>query len=387
MICTACGKDNKAGARFCITCGTPLAAAPVAANPNPGTGAVTAGGSAPAAASYAGRSEAAELVTGRPVRKKLNNALWMKGCPVVILRGAIADQPGSDEIDLTLEFLNLSDKSVEAIYFDMTGRDSLKNVKCDMKDTAILDLDLKPGNSVVTPSPIKLPDKTIRSFAFVPRHVVFTDETIWDYDGKEELDVIDTEKKPIPSDYAKDIDSLSREVTAHKHAGIRYPYYPKDLNDYWICACGQINTGIKCLGCDEDKELIMEQITAENLDRRSKIRLQKEEEERELARQRREEEERQRQEQYRLMQEQAERERQMREAERLARAEERRNKVNGFFSGIGGIFTGTDNGAAPQQNAQPQIASASATGHKFCKYCGSKMLADDVFCGSCGKKM
>ncbi len=96
----------------------------------------------------------------------------------------IADRPdGSGDICLSLSVLNISDRKIETLYFDLKGLDVLNEEKCNIKDIYSLDMCIKPGEEFSLPEDILLPEKTIRRIRITLRHVCFTDESIWNYDG------------------------------------------------------------------------------------------------------------------------------------------------------------------------------------------------------------
>lgn len=338
-----------------------------------------------------------EEANDRVIRKVIPHALWYRECPVLVSQCFIADKNANGDIDLNLELMNISDKNVEAIYVDVQGFNVLKEEKCFLKDIPVLDLHIKPAECLMMPKPIDLPDNSIRQIKLYIRHVVFEDENIWNYDGEEEFYGVEVKQEEIPSHYAKDLDGLCGRVTAHKYSGKRYPFYPVFENDFWLCACGQFNTGFKCVACDEDKELIKLNFRPDLLEAEYQKRMEAERET-----------ERLRQEELRLQKEREEAERLAKEEERRQKIEKLQNTAKGFINAAGkksreaGEKLSQTVGQAKEQaeNAMNEMTAQREArreekrsqelqegNERYCTECGARLDADARFCAECGAKI
>lgn len=175
MKCNKCGTELTDDAAFCYNCGNQVGPVqPVQ-------------GSAPVRVTTPHAEPR--------IRKQFLKPLGIKDCPVIFKNCMIVDRPdGSGEVDFSAEISNMSAKEIEAIYFELKGLDVLNEEKCNIKDICFLDMCIKQGTQQLLPEAIKLPDKTIRRIRMIIRHVCFTDESIWSYDGNEPLSWIDDDE-------------------------------------------------------------------------------------------------------------------------------------------------------------------------------------------------
>ncbi len=258
MNCKKCGKKLLDGAAFCIGCGAPVEKEKGFFGgikiPLPG-----------------GEKNVQPVAGASPeirVRKQLPKPLWIKGCPVIFSKCVIADRPdGSGEINLTIQVMNVSDKEVEAIYYEFKGMDVLNEVKCDIKNIAELDMCIKPGKAYTLPGVVNLPDKTIRKIKIIIRHVCFTDETIWHYEGEEPLEGIDLifeEMEPEMAETARKVRE-KKLLMSNVQQSPSYIYYPQMGADYWMCSCGHFNTTERCPACGITKDVVFAHFTREKL--------------------------------------------------------------------------------------------------------------------------
>ena len=190
---------------------------------------------------------------------------------------------------------------------------------------------------------------------------MFADESIWKYEGQDAFTVVDIKQEKISAEYQTDLTNLCIEVTAHKYTFSKYPYYPAFYTSYWLCACGQFNMGLKCLRCDEDKNIIEKNITRDVLVEKYNQRMIIEEEERKERKALAEEELRQWEEKERLRREQE-------ENERLAREEARRQKIEHLQNGAREFVD-----MVSKKRACLNCGSVAGKGNMFCTKCGNKL--------------
>jgi len=331
------------------------------------------------------RNNCLDGVARRIVRKKYEYPMWQKECPLVITNCFIAETNHNKIIDLNMEFCNLSQKKIIAIYVDIKGYNVLREQKCDMREVSFLDLDIKQGQKEASIQPIDLPDNTIRSVEIYVRHIVFDDESIWNYDGESPLGLAEVVQETIPQIYEADIRVIAHERLAHKTLGEKYVFYPLEEKDYWMCSCGQFNTGLICVNCDEDKEAIFKNFSKENIESIYSTRKIKEEEEFKQRKLRLEEERIRREEEERLRQEKEAAEKAAKEAARRERIENIKRAVGKTVIKTKEKATVVANGlnSEMQQHSQNHIKMVS----QFCPECGRQNPDGAIYCAECGKRI
>ena len=302
MFCRKCGNLVTEGVKFCTKCGSPIY----------DNGSVSAKGNetienehvhvvrkgaevpvgvkvskvAPAAFAVGGSqdnelslpTELKNLIGKGVVRKRYPKALWMKDCPVIITECIIADKNSDGKLGLYLEVQNVSSVVVEGVFFDLKGYTVLKEEKCDVTDITCIDIRILPGKKMVLPIVVELSDPLIRKVKLVFRHIIFEDETIWNYEGDEYLETIKEDLEPIEGEYREAL----RLVCEENGCSGDFKWYPIDGNDYWNCGCGQFNVADKCVNCGNSKSVILKSISKNAFDSK-KASLAKEEDKKRAA--------------------------------------------------------------------------------------------------------
>jgi len=326
------------------------------------------------------------VMPGRTVIKEFPYMLWREKCPILITKMMITERNTDDAIELNLEIQNLADKVVEAVFLDIRGLNVLKEEKCDMPKTPFLDLHIEP-NSKSMIKPLKLPDNSIRQLRVTIRNVVYTNDSIWEYDGNETLQAIETNQTYISGEYHEDRDFLCRNHPKMQHSGTVYSYYPVFADSYWICACGQFNLGDVCTRCKEEKQVIGECLCQKSLEQRNKERLEQERQMEEELKKREMEEQRKEQERIAKEQELAEQERQRKEEERRQKIEQIQNSAKELvnIAGRKGKEAGEKLKQAVSQQGTEQ--PKQQTEMMFCGECGKSIEKGTKFCPYCGHQI
>ncbi|MBR1471786.1 MAG: zinc ribbon domain-containing protein [Lachnospiraceae bacterium] len=349
------------------------------------------------------------------LRKRSEVPLWVKDSPILITEYRILEQEESGELFLSLDVQNLTHRTIAALYMEIYGYNVLKEEKEHITEAVWLDLEIKSGG-VFTLKDQAFHDITIRNVKLIPRHVVYADEEIWNYEKEEGYSGVTLKKEIYEEELKKTAQRIGMEKTAHHYSDGRYLYYPEKTPEYWMCACGQINTGTVCISCGEDEDNILSVFSAENLRKEDEC-------ERERRRYEKEEEERQERERQEKLAEEAglrakkeAEERAAREAARKKQVEQIRNTAEGFFTKVGEKVTeagsrivesGSELAKRQQDKAEekkaireensrqqavlkmqsPEAASEEDAEICFCGKCGSRIVPGDMFCGECGEKI
>ena len=189
-------------------------------------------------------------LTSYKIRVRNDREYFFHNAPMVIPQMQIADMSGEGQIGLYLSFQNIiEDKRIIAIYCDINCYNVLKEKVTELKNISLLDLSIEPGQVVPMEKAIPLPDASIRRCEIVPRHVVFSDDTIWSYEGENHFILAPVQKEFIITDPDLKIEFAKLISTTTNGRVTDYPYEPMNFEDFWYCGCGQINQGECCIAC------------------------------------------------------------------------------------------------------------------------------------------
>ncbi|MEY8337370.1 DUF4234 domain-containing protein [Lachnospiraceae bacterium 62-35] len=307
------------------------------------------------------------------VRASNTGELCYSEAPLLIPQFQIADISQEGNVGLFLSFQNLSDKNIAAIYLDLVCYNMLKEQVGLLTDLCYIDLNVEKGHVFETPAPISLPDKTVRHCDIIIRHVVYTDESIWNYEGSEAFIQIDEQQMlNLP-------DGLNHEFKRQMKAlvpDVDFQYMPEDRGTYWFCACGQLNRAgdDSCFICGADRSRQFSLLDTSYLAEQRNIHMEEER----IAR-----EEAERQEAARRAQEEALRA--QRAAERNQKLEEAQQKAKNAFNVV------KNRGAEYYAKGEEKLKGAvifQKSGHEgadnMCPKCGKPYNPGDKFCMGCG---
>lgn len=205
-----------------------------------------------------------------------------EGCPVQVLRGRTVSDIESGKIYLSLDFLNVGEKAVEGIGFQIFFYDG-KNLPFDKPDF-FFDLKKAPPEAIVAD---KKPPKHIKS---VGKNLLFGNDYFIELTDKyfKKIDIGITEiafadgtreayNAVSRSEYSS-FDALNvEEITAYKDINIyaeaeeSHPARVIPTRDEltWVCCCGAKNPADaeKCAVCGRERDWQFQNLTVENLDR------------------------------------------------------------------------------------------------------------------------
>lgn len=286
--------------------------------------------------------------------------------PMIITKLQIVEQAPENSVGLFLGFQNESDKNVAAIYLDVVCYNMLKEQIGVLTDVCYIDLNIGRGQIFETPAPISLPDNTIRKCDIIIRHIVYTDETIWSYDGNTAFaQVAEQSLLNLPDGLNDEFKRQMKQVVPD----VNYEYMPEDRGDCWFCACGQLNRAEygSCIACGADKErefglMDIAFLASEREAYMEEMRLAREEAERQEA-------------ERRAMEEAA---KAQKIAERNQKIGEAQKKAKDAFIAV------KHKGEEKLKDAGVIKSSSQDMGGFICPKCGNPYQPGDKFCMNCG---
>lgn len=205
-------------------------------------------------------------LTSYKIRVRNDREYVFPNAPLLIPQIQIADMSGEEQIGLYLSFQNIvENKRIIAVYCDIHCYNVLKEKITELKNISLLDLSIESGQVVSIDKPISLPDTTIRRCEIVPRHVVFSDDTIWSYEGENSFGLAPLQKESTihDSEFKSEFAQLIRQKTIGKISD--YLYEPMNFQDFWYCGCGQLNKGESCIFCKARRQDIFKIMDMEYL--------------------------------------------------------------------------------------------------------------------------
>lgn len=188
---------------------------------------------------------------------------WLKGCPVLITRQEFVASGNAVFLDLTMQ--NISRHMINAIYLRIICFDYLQKPLQSVENCRLLDLSFKTDSVYSVKGRIFLPDMNTRNCKIVIKNIVFDTNEIWSNEGDIPLQVTKVaERIQFKPELIK---FMSNKL---KNEGITYNQYlfiPVSIDDYWICACGQLNPNDykTCCHCHIGKDRIIEIVNEERL--------------------------------------------------------------------------------------------------------------------------
>lgn len=307
--------------------------------------------------------------------------LWKAGLPVVVTQAEIVDMNENGEVGLYLGFQNLREKHIAALYIDIICYNVLKEIKAELKEVCFLDLDIKEGETYLTPKPVELPDRSIRRCEIVVRNAVFADEEIWTDETGGSIGPIGVQEKlelgELEHDFTQLIGAHLLEMQQEQERSRLYQYEPMDGGEYWCCACGQMNEAARetCLGCGIGKKDIFMLTDRQYLTKKQEERLEREKAAREEA-ERLAAEKRAREEALRA-QRQEELQQKLEEAQKIAleTADKVKEKGTEYLAKSGEALKKVK-GSLGSRKTEPQ--------NRYCSSCGAECREGSKFCMKCG---
>lgn len=179
----------------------------------------------------------------------LHKRLIQNNCHIIFDKGALLKDNRNDKNILQLQFLNIGNKQVKAVYVAIECL-SIEDELLETVDFEYLDLAVKYGDVFGSNIPITINNPSCRKFNFRIRKLLYEDSSIV-LDGRmEELPVNDD-----LNDFGDLKEQFIREVKAIDYKIVPVIKPTKNRWD-WHCTCGNLNyyENEKCGKCGINKE-------------------------------------------------------------------------------------------------------------------------------------
>ena len=227
-----------------------------------------------------GKSETGNILV------KNDRPLWLDGSPILVIEANILDGnsdatlqskiqnmlenanilDGTPEnlcASLQFKIQNLSLQPVVAIYFTVRCFNLLYQELATLERQAIQDICIQSGATCLIDRTYPLPDYDTRRVEIIIHNVILADGSVW---GNETNAVL----KPLPNPERLELqgelvfemcrlrDSMRDYKPFYGDYPNLYRYAPDDNEQFWSCACGQINIADRCVRCNLLKTTVFE---------------------------------------------------------------------------------------------------------------------------------
>lgn len=189
---------------------------------------------------------------------KSGTPLWQPGLPVVITALQIVkDENGS--ICLNLGLQNLGPHEAIGVFLRVECFDLLRQELAGIEKLAVQDVHIPTGGVWFSGNSFPLPDADTRRCELTVNNVVYADGTIWTNEAAVPLEALPAQSAlaltgELTDEFCR---ILSENVKGYVLKSI-YTYRPQQEENFWYCACGQMNTGERCLACGADRARLFE---------------------------------------------------------------------------------------------------------------------------------
>lgn len=207
----------------------------------------------------------------------LHKRLIQNNCHIIFDKGALLKDNRNDKNILQLQFLNIGNKQVKAVYVAIECL-GIEDELLETVDFEYLDLVAKYGDIFGSNIPVILNNSSCRKFNFGIRKILYEDSSVM-LDGEmEELPVYDD-----LSDLGDLRDQFVREIKAIDYR-IKPVIKPTESQWCWHCTCGNVNysENEKCGKCKINKEKLFSILDVEYLSEKNKVFLENEENKRRI---------------------------------------------------------------------------------------------------------
>lgn len=177
--------------------------------------------------------------------------LWTAGSPVAVNEARIVTPAdGSGGVSLALGLQNLSGQAVLGAFFTVTCFDLLRQEVAGIEKLGVQDFRLERGQLWFSQRPFALPDANTRWVELTVTDVVFADGSIWHNEERSPMEALPEQAGlTLPQEEAEELFLTCEGQVGDYAPGKIFRYQPAEAQDHWFCACGQLNTGEKCVAC------------------------------------------------------------------------------------------------------------------------------------------
>lgn len=200
---------------------------------------------------------------------QLGNDLYTDGSPVIICAGALLNDTVTGSMIAQIKYQNITEKKIVAAKVYLCAYDAMGAALGERIEYSYLNLNVPSGTYWGGDKAIILPDKTSNSFEIITISVAFNDGTSWKSESVDTFSSIPT--SPLLVDELHDmalVEQYCLETTP------KAKYVPIEYGSLWRCACGCINQGAACTGCNTDKIVAFEKLSISLLSEKMAARLE-----------------------------------------------------------------------------------------------------------------
>ena len=176
--------------------------------------------------------------------------LFIEGSPVLIEAGALLKDTVTDKVLALVKIKNLESKKVIAcrVAIRAFGPDGTETE--GLPDYLYVDIDAEIGQNFGAKIPVYLPDKTSRKMSVSVTQVVFADESVWNHEPGEWMEVPEQQ-------YITDLfpdGEFKKQYSLE--VGPECAFVPVIRNGLFQCTCGATNlaTADRCYHCNRNYE-------------------------------------------------------------------------------------------------------------------------------------
>ena len=186
---------------------------------------------------------------------QLGNDLYLDGSPVIVCAGALLNDTVTGSMIAQIKYQNISEKKIVAAKVQLCAYDAMRAALDERIEYSYHNLDVSSGAYWGGDKAIILPDRASNSFEIIGFSVAFDDGTCWKSECVDTF--ISIPASPLLVDELHDmalVEQYCIETTP------KAKFVPMEYGSLWRCACGCINQGAVCTGCNTDKIVAFEKL-------------------------------------------------------------------------------------------------------------------------------
>ncbi len=167
--------------------------------------------------------------------------LYTAGAPVIIAAGALHKDNMTDKVLAQIKMKSLSQKQIKAVSISVQPQDTTGKPLGEAVSHQYLDLHVFRDGEFGAKSPIFLPDNTCRGFTVAVTQVIFSDNSLWEWEGAQWSCL------PPAKSLGRNISNAELRKQYQLELGSRSDYIYFETGNLWYCACGCLNHGQETL--------------------------------------------------------------------------------------------------------------------------------------------
>ena len=219
---------------------------------------------------------------------KLENNLYKTDAPVIVSAGVLLKDTKTDSIIAQFKFHSVSENTIIALKISIKAYDISNKEVQKIEEYQYLDLNINNGDYFGSDKAIIMPDKVTRLISIDKITVVFDNLTDCEILGD---DLVALEKPKTLNKELQDFDLVKQYQIDCDTQG---EFIPFEINNLWICTCGEINSSDICNKCKANKDRVLNSynlsLLQEHLDLRKEQEKAEHEKQKQIVEQKRKEE-------------------------------------------------------------------------------------------------